>query len=97
MNLLNFLKMPDIPKMVASGLASVTLLFSGMPDAQAHWGHLGELAGHGHLVGAALAAAAAVLAATLVIKGRVQADSEQDAAQTDGDEADAPEGEPTDA
>ena len=97
MNLLNFPKMPNIPKMVAIGFASVTTLFSGMPDALAHWGHLGELAGHGHLVGAALAAAAAVLAAALVIKDRVQADSEEDAAQTDGDEADAPEGELTDA
>jgi len=38
-----------------------------------------------------------VLAAALVIKDRVQADSEEDAAQTDGDEADAPEGELTDA
>jgi hypothetical protein len=97
MNLLNFRKIPKFPKMAAIGVASVTMLFGGMSGALAHWGHLGELAGHGHLIGAAFGAAAAVLAAALVIKGRVQADSEEDAAQTDSDEADAPEGELTDA
>ena len=29
-------------------------------SAQAHWGHLGELAGHGHWIAAGLAAAVAV-------------------------------------
>ena len=34
--------------------------------AIAHWGHLGDLAGHGHLAGAVLNGAAAVLAAGLI-------------------------------
>jgi|TARA_X000000950_G_C13838756_1_gene629275 hypothetical protein len=97
MNLPNIPKMPNIPHMTAIGLASVTMLFGGMPGALAHWGHLGELAGHGHLVGAAFGAAAALLAAALVIKDRVQADSGEDAAETDRGTDSEPEGERTDA
>lgn len=103
MTLLNFPRMtkipklPTIPKVAAIGLASVTTLFGGMSAALAHWGHLGELAGHGHFIGAACGAAAAMLAAALVIKGRVQADSEEDTAAADSGTDSEPEGERTDA
>ena len=97
MNLLNFPKIPNFPKMAAIGVASVTMLFGGMSGALAHWGHLGEVAGHGHFIGAACGAAAAVLAAALVIKGRVQADSEEDTAAADSGTDSEPEGERTDA
>ena len=36
-------------------------------SAQAHWGHLGEIAGHGHWIAAGLATAAAVAVAGLPI------------------------------
>ena len=36
-------------------------------SAQAHWGHFGELAGHGHWIAAGLAAAASVAVAGLAI------------------------------
>ena len=91
------MNLPNIPKVAAIGLASVTTLFGGMPGALAHWGHLGELAGHGHLAGAAFGAAAAMLAAALVIKDRVQANSEEDTATADSGTDSEHEGERTDA
>ena len=39
--------------------------FLFVPPANAHWGHVGELAGHGHLIGIGALAAAAALAAVL--------------------------------
>jgi hypothetical protein len=48
--------------------------------AQAHWGHVGELAGHAHLLGVgALAAAAALAAALLLPENEEEADEEMDA------------------
>ena len=44
---------------VITGPALTTIIFAPA-SAQAHWGHLGELAGHGHWIAAGLAAAAAV-------------------------------------
>ena len=38
----------------------LTTIILAPASAQAHWGHLGELAGHGHWIAAGLAAAAAV-------------------------------------
>ncbi|MEL6505724.1 MAG: DUF6732 family protein [Pseudomonadota bacterium] len=38
--------------------------------AQAHWGHVGEVAGHGHLIGIGLLAGAAALAAILAAARR---------------------------
>lgn len=91
------MNLSNIPKIAAIGLASMTMLFGGISGALAHWGHLGELAGHGHLVGVALGAAAAVLAAALVVKDRGQANSEEDTAEVDGNETGEPEGDLTDA
>ena len=86
MNRPNIPKMPNIPNGAASGLASVMMLFGGMSGAVAHWGHLGEVAGHGHLIGAALGVAAAVLAAALVAEGRAQTADDEENAETDTDD-----------
>jgi hypothetical protein len=89
------MKIPEIRVIAASALASTTMVFGGVPTALAHWGHLGELAGHGHLAGLALGAAAAVMAAALVVKGRDEAG--QDEAGRDegaGDPAPGADGEP---
>ena len=67
------MKIPEIRVIAASALAGTTMVFGAVPAAMAHWGHLGELAGHGHLAGLALGAAAAVMAAALVAKGRDEA------------------------
>jgi hypothetical protein len=67
------MKIPEIRVIAASALAGTTMVFADMPAAMAHWGHLGELAGHGHLAGLALGAAAAIMAAALVAKGRDEA------------------------
>ena len=91
------MNLSNIPKIAAIGLASMTMLFGGISGALAHWGHLGELAGHGHLVGVALGAAAAVLAAALVVKDRGQANSEEDTAEVDGNKTGESEGDLTDA
>ena len=71
------MKIPEIRVIAASALAGTTMVFGGVPAAMAHWGHLGELAGHGHLAGLALGAAAAIMAAALVTKGRDEAGSNE--------------------
>ena len=57
---------------------SLTLLAAPlMPqNAQAHIGHIGELAGHGHLLGIGAVAAAAALAAALARSRRRDRDVE---------------------
>ena len=77
------MKIPEIRVIAASALAGTTMVFGGVPAALAHWGHLGELAGHGHLAGLALGAAAAVMAAALVVKGRDEA-GQDEAGREDG-------------
>ena len=51
---------------VITGPALTTVILAPA-SAQAHWGHLGEIAGHGHWIAAGLAAAAAVAVAGLPI------------------------------
>ena len=51
---------------VITGAALTTIIFAPA-SAQAHWGHLGELAGHGHWIAAGLAAAAAAAVAGLAV------------------------------
>ena len=51
---------------VITGPALTTVILAPT-SAQAHWGHLGEIAGHGHWIAAGLAAAAAVAVAGLPI------------------------------
>ena len=49
---------------LSGAVFAASMMIAG--PAVAHWGHLGDLAGHGHLAGAVLAGAAAVLAAGLI-------------------------------
>ena len=51
---------------VITGPALTTIILVPA-SAQAHWGHVGEFAGHGHWIAAGLAAAAAVAVAGLAI------------------------------
>ena len=51
--------------------------------AQAHWGHLGDLAGHAHVAGVALAGIAVVLGAGLAVKGKKKSDDASDAAEAE--------------
>ena len=78
---------------VISGPALTTIILAPA-SAQAHWGHLGELAGHGHWIAAGLAAAAAVAVAGLAIT-RPRKESEAtdeavpDEAETNGEQSHA--------
>ena len=47
-------------------------------QANAHFGHLGELAGHAHWIGLGAVAAAAVIASTLGTKYNDEAEGETD-------------------
>ena len=51
---------------VITGPALTTVILAPA-SARAHWGHLGEIAGHGHWIAAGLAAAAAMAVAGLPI------------------------------
>ena len=89
------MKIPEIRVIAASALAGTTMMFGGVPAAMAHWGHLGELAGHGHLAGLALGAAAAIMAAALVVKRRNEAGSnEAGSNEGAGDPAPGADGQP---
>ena len=46
---------------------ALTTIIAAPASAQAHWGHLGELAGHGYWIAAGLAAATALAVAGLAI------------------------------
>jgi hypothetical protein len=53
------------------------------PSAHAHWGHVGEVAGHGHIIGiGALAAAAALAAALAAARGKRAEQAEDDDEET---------------
>ena len=72
----------SLKPVLTTGVTGVATAMVGLSPvaAFAHWGHLGELAGHGHLVAAGLAAAAAVAAAGLaVIKPQDAASTSDDA------------------
>ena len=47
-------------RVITGPAPALTTIILAPASAQAHWGHLGELAGHGHWIAAGLAAAAAV-------------------------------------
>ena len=70
-----------LPRVLVTIAASVTTLVS----AKAHIGHIGEVAGCGHLVGIGLVAASAVLAGWLATRE----DGENSADQDDADDAEA--------
>lgn len=63
---------------------AVFLCLLPMP-AFAHWGHLGEVAGHGHWIGLAAGAAAAA-AAAWGLRGRKDDVSEEEAEPEDDEE-----------
>ncbi|WP_422374616.1 DUF6732 family protein [Roseibium sp.] len=65
-----------------AGLGAVLLPTS----AHAHAGHLGELAGHAHWVGAAALAGAALVAGVIALKDRKKKQDEADA-EAKADEA----------
>ena len=57
----------------------VFIVATGFPSiAHAHWGHLGELAGHGHLIGLGALVGAAALAAALRKPKREQEEPEEE-------------------
>lgn len=56
------------------------------PSAYAHWGHVGELAGHGHVVGiAALAGAAALAAALAAARGKRAEKNDEESEEMDAE------------
>ena len=68
---------------------SFFMVFVAPVSAHAHLGHVGELAGHGHLIGIAAGVAAAVLAA-LIAKNHLS-DKEDEEATDDGEPETEPE------
>lgn len=60
-------------------LFSLPLMFVAT-GAHAHWGHVGELAGHAHWVGLA-AGACAVTVAALLAKQKKEAEAKEDGEQ----------------
>lgn len=68
---------PDFRKLAAGGLAVTVATIGGTTAALAHWGHLGEMAGHGHLTGVALGVVVA-LAAAFTVKGKDQTQIAED-------------------
>lgn len=73
---------------------AITTIILVPATAQAHWGHLGELAGHGHWIAAGLAAAAAVAVAGLAItRPRKECEAADEAvpeeAETNGEQSHA--------
>ena len=62
---------------VITGPALTTIILAPA-SAQAHWGHLGELAGHGHWIGAGLAAAVAV-AGLVITRPRKESEATDEA------------------
>ena len=70
-----------LPRVLVTIAASVTPFIS----AKAHIGHVGEMAGHGHLVGVGLVTASAVLADWLATRE----DGKNSVDQDDADEAEA--------
>lgn len=76
------MKISATKAMTAKAALAVSLL--PLP-ALAHLGHLGEVAGHGHLIAVGLGAAAVIGLAGLAVLGKTE---EQDAEDT-GNESDA--------
>jgi len=70
-------------RLILASLAAVLLPTS----AHAHAGHLGELAGHGHWIGAAALAGAALIAGVIALKDRKRK-QEEDKAEENADETD---------
>ena len=69
-------------RIILAGLATAML----PSTAFAHVGHLGELAGHAHWVGAAALAGAALVAGVVALKDRRKKDAEAEAGAEREDE-----------
>ena len=74
-----------LKSLLPAGMVMATTCIAPFGSATAHIGHVGEVAGHGHLVGIGLIAASAVLAGWLTTR---EYDGEQ-TVQDDADEAEA--------
>ncbi len=70
---------------LSGAVFAASMIIAG--SAVAHWGHLGDLAGHGHLAGAALAGAAAVLATGLIATCGNSDNKNNDITADDADDA----------
>ena len=68
---------------VITGPALTTIILAPA-SAQAHWGHLGELAGHGHWIAAGLAAAVAV-AGLAITRPRKESEATDEAVPDDAE------------
>ena len=71
--------------LLPAGMVMATTCIAPFGSATAHIGHVGEVAGHGHLVGIGLIAASAVLTGWLATR---EYDGER-TVQDDADEAEA--------
>lgn len=63
---------------VITGPALTTIILAPA-SAQAHWGHLGELSGHGHWIAAAAAAAAVAVAGLAITRPRKESEATDEA------------------
>ena len=77
---------------VITGPALTTIILAPA-SAQAHWGHLGELSGHGHWIAAAAAAAAVAVAGLAITRPRKESEATDEAvpdeAETNGEQSHA--------
>ena len=76
---------------VITGPALTTIILAPA-SAQAHWGHLGELAGHGHWIAAGLAAAVAVVGLAITRprkESKATDEAVPDEAETNGEQSHA--------
>jgi hypothetical protein len=82
---------PEVP--MKSLPLSFSLVLVAGSHAHAHWGHVGELAGHGHLIGLGAVVAAGALAAILA-KGVKKKDEPVSEPSNDEQEHGCEDGEP---
>ena len=79
-------------RVITGPAPALTSIILAPASAQAHWGHLGELAGHGHWIAAGLAAAAAV-AGLAITRPRKESEATDEAvpdeAETNGEQSHA--------
>jgi hypothetical protein len=88
-----FKKLKAVPPTPVTLLAPVAFVGLLMPaHAHAHLGHLGDLAGHSHWAGIALAGCAAALGGLLAAKGSAASDTDTGAENNDETIAGQPEG-----
>ena len=73
----------------ATRIAAFPAILAATP-AQAHFGHVGEVAGHSHWIGLAAAGAAAAIAVAVSTLGKKK-DAEPDHAEPEADEAEGDE------